>query len=65
MLSFPNCKINLGLRILRRRKDGSLVPVSLTLSPIRNADGEIVGAAALFLQCLDVVDLARDEIDRG
>jgi len=22
MLSFPNCKINLGLRILRRRDDG-------------------------------------------
>jgi diguanylate cyclase (GGDEF)-like protein/PAS domain S-box-containing protein len=30
-----------------RRKDGSEVDVSLTLSPIRNSDGEVVGAAAI------------------
>jgi diguanylate cyclase (GGDEF)-like protein/PAS domain S-box-containing protein len=29
------------------RKDGSEIDVSLTLSPIRNSDGEVVGAAAI------------------
>jgi PAS domain S-box-containing protein len=32
---------------MRRRKDGSLVAVSLTVSPIRNPDGEIVGASKI------------------
>jgi len=30
---------------VRRRKDGSLVEISLTISPIRNAAGQIVGAS--------------------
>jgi PAS domain S-box-containing protein len=32
---------------LRRRKDGSLVWVSLTISPIRNGEGKIVGASKI------------------
>ncbi|AMV19224.1 Virulence sensor protein BvgS precursor [Planctomyces sp. SH-PL14] len=32
---------------VRRRKDGSLVEISLTVSPIRNARGEIVGASKI------------------
>lgn len=32
---------------IRRRKDGSLVPVSLTISPVRNAGGRIVGASKI------------------
>ncbi len=32
---------------LRRRKDGSLVPVSLTISPVRNLAGQIVGASKI------------------
>jgi PAS domain S-box-containing protein len=31
----------------RKRKDGSLVAVSITVSPIRNQDGEIVGASTI------------------
>lgn len=31
----------------RRRKDGSLVPVSLTVSPIRDRNGRIVGASKI------------------
>jgi PAS domain S-box-containing protein len=31
----------------RRRKDGSLVPLSLSVSPIRNVDGTIVGASKI------------------
>lgn len=32
---------------VRRRKDGSLVEVSLTVSPVRDADGVIVGASKI------------------
>ena len=32
---------------LRRRKDGDLIDVSLTISPIRNAEGIIVGASKI------------------
>ena len=32
---------------VRRRKDGSLVDISLTVSPIRNAAGRIVGASKI------------------
>jgi PAS domain S-box-containing protein len=32
---------------IRRRKDGSLVDISLTISPIRDSDGRIVGASKI------------------
>jgi PAS domain S-box-containing protein len=32
---------------IRQRKDGSLVPVSLTVSPVRNATGQIIGASKI------------------
>ncbi|WP_256754045.1 PAS domain S-box protein [Mesorhizobium sp. Mes31] len=32
---------------IRQRKDGSLVPVSLTVSPMRNSTGQIVGASKI------------------
>jgi PAS domain S-box-containing protein len=32
---------------VRRRKDGSLIDVALTVSPIRNEDGTIIGASAV------------------
>jgi PAS domain S-box-containing protein len=32
---------------IRRRKDGSLVEISLTVSPIKNADGEVIGASKI------------------
>jgi PAS domain S-box-containing protein len=32
---------------LRRRKDGSLIEISLTISPVKNADGRIVGASKI------------------
>jgi PAS domain S-box-containing protein len=33
--------------IVRRRKDGSLVDISLTVSPVRSGAGEIVGASKI------------------
>jgi len=32
---------------LRRRKDGTLIPISLTVSPIRDGSGEVVGASKI------------------
>ena len=32
---------------IRRRKDGSLIHVSVTMSPIRNAEGRIIGASKI------------------
>lgn len=32
---------------IRRRKDGSLVEISLTVSPIKNAEGRIIGASKI------------------
>src|SRR5690349_1163160 len=32
---------------IRVRKDGSLVDISLTISPVRNAAGEIIGASKI------------------
>jgi PAS domain S-box-containing protein len=41
-------------RTIRRRKDGTEVPVSVTVSPITNESGEIIGASKI----------ARDDSDR-
>jgi PAS domain S-box-containing protein len=43
---------------VRRRKDGSLVPISLTVSPIHGSDGEIIGAAKI---AHDITDRRRAE----
>ena len=41
---------------IRQRKDGARLNISLTVSPIRNADGEIVGASKI---ARDVTERAR------
>ena len=46
---------------IRRRKDGTLLPVSLTVSPIKTADGTIVGASKI---ARDVSDRQRAEQER-
>jgi PAS domain S-box-containing protein len=43
---------------VRRRKDGSLIDVSLTVSPMRNAEGEIVGASKI---ARDITERKRSE----
>ncbi len=52
-------RINAGERVdhfetVRRRKDGTLIDISLTISPIRSSDGTIIGASKI----------ARDISDR-
>jgi len=32
---------------IRQRKDGTLIPISVTISPVRNADGQIIGASKI------------------
>ena len=43
---------------IRLRKDGSLINISLTVSPIKNAEGKIVGASAI---ARDITDRKRNE----
>jgi PAS domain S-box-containing protein len=54
-------KIHRGERIehfetVRQRKDGSFVDISLTISPIRNASGKIVGASKI---ARDITELKK------
>ncbi|HYO19374.1 MAG TPA: PAS domain S-box protein, partial [Dermatophilaceae bacterium] len=44
------------LETVRVREDGTEFPVSLTVSPIRDADGAVVGASVI---CRDVTELRR------
>jgi PAS domain S-box-containing protein len=41
------------LKTTRVRKDGTVFPVSLTVSPIRDADGAVVGASAIARDVTD------------
>lgn len=36
-----------NLETVRKRKDGTLVPISLTVSPVRNTNGNIIGASKI------------------
>ena len=56
-------RIRLGERVepyetVRMRKDGGRVDISLTVSPIRNAEGKIVGASKI---ARDIGDQKRSE----
>ena len=49
---------------IRRRKDGSLLSISLTVSPIRNEKGEIIGASKIardITERLRVMAVAREQ----
>jgi PAS domain S-box-containing protein len=43
---------------IRRRKDGSLIDISLTVSPVKNAQGKIIGASKI---ARDITDRKRAE----
>ena len=46
---------------IRMRKDGSMVPISLTVSPIRSATGQVVGASKI---ARDITEQKRAETER-
>ena len=52
---------------VRRRKDGTSIDISLTVSPIRTASGEIVGASKIARDISEAKRLRRelDEANRG
>jgi PAS domain S-box-containing protein len=43
---------------VRQRKDGTLIDISLTISPIRGADGKVVGASGISR---DITERKRSE----
>ena len=45
---------------MRQRKDGTLVPISLTVSPIRDGNGQIVGASKIARDVSTVAILERE-----
>jgi PAS domain S-box-containing protein len=47
---------------IRQRKDGSLIPISLTVSPIVDEDGTIVGASKI---ARDISDRVQSEAERN
>ncbi len=49
---------------VRRRKDGSLVDVAVTWSPVRDAKGIVVGAAVIAHEVTDLVE-ARNAVARS
>ncbi|MEY2466460.1 MAG: hypothetical protein QOD03_981 [Verrucomicrobiota bacterium] len=56
-------RIRRGQRIehyetIRRRKDGSLIEISLTVSPVKNAAGQIIGASKIVR---DITEQKRNE----
>jgi PAS domain S-box-containing protein len=47
---------------VRRRKDGSLVDISLTVSPLKDADGRVVGASKI---ARDITERKRAQVQQG
>jgi PAS domain S-box-containing protein len=50
------------METIRQRKDGTRVPISLMVSPIRDADGRIVGASKI---ARDITERKRAESERA
>ena len=60
-------RVRAGLEIdhfetVRQRKDGSFVEISLTVSPIRNGDGRIVGASKIARDITERKRMERDAL---
>jgi len=47
-----------GIRITRRRKDGSSIDLSMSNAPVRDASGKVIGVIAIFA---DITDHVRAE----
>ena len=47
---------------IRRRKDGTLLPISLTISPIRDPDGVVIGASKI---ARDITERKQAEAERA
>jgi serine phosphatase RsbU (regulator of sigma subunit) len=49
-------------RTVRQRKDGTQVDVALTLSPIRDDDGAVVGMAGIIRDISDELEIERERV---
>jgi len=49
-------------RTVRRHKNGELVDVALTLSPIRSEGGEVIGMAGIIRDISDEVEIERERV---
>jgi PAS domain S-box-containing protein len=49
-------------RTVRQRKDGALVDVALTLSPIRGESGEVVGMAGIIRDISEELEIERERV---
>ena len=47
---------------VRQRKDGTLIPISLTVSPIRDAAGEVIGASKIARDLTRTQRIQRDAL---
>ena len=64
---FVLSRVRAGLSVehyetIRQRKDGSLVEISLTVSPIRKADGTIIGASKIARDISDRRHMEREAL---
>jgi PAS domain S-box-containing protein len=48
---------------IRRRKNGKLIDISVTVSPIRDADGKIIGASKVARDITERIQLEREIIE--
>ncbi|TYC99989.1 EAL domain-containing protein [Arthrobacter echini] len=51
-----------GAQAVARRRDGSLIEVSMTLSPVLDADGTVIGSSAIAREITDVEQQRADAI---
>ena len=53
------------IETVRKRKDGTLITVSLTLSPIKNVAGEVVGISGISRDISEKKDVERELVRRN
>lgn len=53
------------IETVRKRKDGSIITVSLTLSPIKNAAGDVIGISGISRDISELKDVEKELVRRN
>ncbi len=53
------------IETFRKKKDGSIITVSLTLSPIKNASGEVIGISGISRDISELKNVERELVRRN
>jgi PAS domain S-box-containing protein len=53
------------IETFRKRKDGTIIAVSLTLSPIKNATGEVIGISGISRDISELKDIEKELVRRN